>query len=95
MIKFEYWLPEELNEEQKDALWAEDVCMDDIDYMLFFEELEIVKPVIPHRLRYFKYKIEPVDAQIECLLHGCCENKWYEVKDFCGRSGILGVAYHA
>ncbi len=33
--------------------------------------------------------------QVDKLLNGCCTNAWYEVDDFFGKKGILGVAYHS
>jgi len=95
MIKFEYYDTTELTDEERDALWEQDVCMDDWDYMLFHEaegdldEFEWIEP------EEFTTCLTPADFYIERLLNGSCYNRWYKVQNFKGRKGILGVAYHA
>lgn len=69
----------ELSRELIDQLWEQKVCMDDWDYGLFIESSEELL----------------LEHDLENLLHGCCYNKWYFVKDFKGKSGMLGLAYHA
>lgn len=66
------------------------VCMDDWDYMLFFETK--YKREFP---KEWDCGIEPRNYNVQQLLRGCCSNKWYVVDDFLGRKGFLGVAYHS
>lgn len=93
MIKFEFH--DILDEETIEALWDQDVNMDDWDYLLFvpkkfknqFQDIEEDVGV--------RGKKEPISYQIAGLLNGRCANAWYPVKNFKGKKGIVGVAYHA
>ena len=94
MIKFEYYDNTELTDEERDALWDQDVCMDDWDYMLFHEvEGDLDKLEWIEHQDLMSCFTRP-DSNIERLLTGCCYNLWYKVKNFKGRKGVLGVAYH-
>lgn len=90
MITIEYYegYPE-VSRELCDSLWKQGVCMDDWDYLLF----------IPNPPADFMIRDEdgdkPSSWYFQRLLTGCCDNKWYSVADFNGRSGVVGVAYHA
>lgn len=94
MIKFEYYTYDDLNRDDIDMLWDQEVCMDDWDYMLFCEcdisKVDWLFPVDELEIEY-----APKDYNIEKLLTGCCSNSWYKVTNFKGRRGVLGVAYHA
>lgn len=92
MIKFE--MHEELTDEVLQRLWDQNISMDDWDYVLFLEE--------KYKDRFYLQEednelmiVNSTSFYIDSLLQGCCANKWFYVKDFMGRSGILGVAYHA
>jgi len=74
-----------------DKLWEQNVDMDDWDYMLFFAityEAEFPKG-------WDNVTIEPSNYNVSRLLNGSCRNKWYPIRDFLGKQGFLGVAYHA
>jgi len=88
-MKFEFY--ETLEDEVIDSLWKQNVNMDDWDYMLFFPEK--YKAEFP--VGFDDINLEPRSYNVDRLLNGCCSNKWYPVKDFMGKQGILGVAYHA
>jgi len=74
-----------------DSLWDQNIDMDDWDYMLFFA----IEYAADFPLGWDKVHIEPSNYTISRLLTGCCRNRWYPVKDFFGKQGFLGVAYHA
>lgn len=88
MIKFE--MHEKLSNHVIEALWEQEVNMDDWDYVLFVEN-EYKNQFIEER----DGTLTPKNYDVEHLLHGCCDNKWYSVTDFFGKPGIIGVAYHA
>ena len=89
-MKFEYY--SEIQSDIAKKLKGQGVCMDDWDYMLFFEEDEI--ELVTERKRW-RVELTPKDDGVSRLLTGRCSNRWYPVNDFMGRKGILGVAYHA
>jgi hypothetical protein len=87
-MKFEFY--ERLDDDTIEALWKQYVCMDDWDYILFVP----IQPELP----FTKDRDDNVVSdsyQIDRLLNGCCQNRWYQVKNFRGKEGIIGVAYHA
>lgn len=96
MIKFEYYDASELTDEDRQDLWDQDVCMDDWDYLLF-SEVEGPMDKIDWIIESDNVEIEfyPADYNVEKLLTGCCNNRWHKVKNFKGRQGVLGVAYHS
>jgi hypothetical protein len=91
-MKFEFYTcrSEEITVEVIDSLWNQDVCMDDWDYMLFFE----AKFNCEFPEGWDAVTLVP-DYHIDRLLTGCCSNKWYPVENFMGKKGFLGMAYHA
>jgi hypothetical protein len=92
MIKFEMYTS--LDEKTTDELWRLHVNMDDWDYVLFVG-MEHRDEFIICENDYSRGNLEPKSYLIDKLLTGCCTNAWYEVKDFMGREGILGIAYHS
>lgn len=88
MIKFEMY--ERLPEDCYESLWNQGVSMDDWDYLLF-----VPKEYEKHFSIDSEGELSPKWYSLEKLLQGSCTNKWYEVKDFVGREGFIGVAYHA
>ncbi len=90
---FEFYtsLPDDVEQ----AMWDQGVCMDDWDYLLFFEDGFETWMDESYKSRRFTCEILPKDYELGRLLTGCCYNKWYPVTDFAGRKGIVGVAYHA
>ena len=78
-----------------EALWDQDVCMDDWDYMLVidvgvteFSECPDDADEVP------RTKYEPVSYTLGRLMVGCCDNRWYKAQ-FRGADRMIGVAYHA
>ncbi len=96
-MKFEFYDSEskEITQEFIDHLWKLDICMDDWDYMLFFESGFKTWEDEPCHSNMWTIELRPTNSHIECLLNGYCYNKWYPIDDFMGKKGILGVAYHA
>lgn len=90
-MNFEFYDYEDLDRETVDSLWKQGVCMDDWDYVLFFEAK--YKSEFPKG--WDNTIIEPTNYNVARLLNGCCKNQWWPVTDFMGKKGFLGVAYHA
>ena len=88
-MKFEFYEPDDLDDDTVGDLWDLGVNMEDWDYMLFFESVHTVK--LP--IEFNKITLEPRNENIARLLSGSCSNVWYPI-NFKGRRGILGVAYH-
>lgn len=93
MIKFEFH--EKLDQKTIDSLWEQVVDMDDWDYVLFVPKSFRDKFKRLEEDDYSRGNLTPKSYEVEGLLHGCCHNAWYEVTDFKGRAGVLGVAYHS
>ncbi len=89
---------DELTEKDLKDFWAQDVCMDDWDYV-------VLAPV-----ETISFRLEPRDKwdepgppwieweqneyTFERIMVGCCNNKWYKAK-FRGEEYAVGVAYHS
>ena len=91
MIEFEMY--EDLNQGVIDNLWNQSVDMDDWDYLLFVKDE--YKDHFQKTDKSLRGNFEPKSWQVEKLLQGCCSNAWYEVQDFMGKKGFVGIAYHA
>ncbi len=91
MIKFEFYEPANLQQQEIKSLWLQDINMDNWDYMLFFENEDDFS--IGDEI--FKLVVHPKNFNVGNLLSGCCANIWYPVKNFHGRKGIIGIAYHS
>ena len=72
-----------LKDDERDELWKQGVFLDDWDYILVLP-LEAMDTVA----------LVPVSYQIERLLTGCCNNRWY-TPVFRNKKVFMGVAYHA
>lgn len=79
-----------LTDEDLKSLRDQDVCLDDWDYMIFVENCNYTETTDLED----RPTIVPEDTELERLLVGCCDNKWYMLT-FRGKDGMLGVAYHA
>ena len=87
--------PEELTAAERAALWAQEVCLDDWDYL-------VLAPVdtLTLRMRQDSYDgthydvWQQEDFLLERLLLGCCSNHWYKAT-FRGQEYAIGIAYHA
>lgn len=92
-MKFRFYCAygDEITREIIDSLWKQNVDMDDWDYMIFFE----AKYKAEFPTGWDDITIEPKNYNVARMLNGCCRNKWYPVKDFMGKKGFLGIAYHA
>lgn len=92
-MKFEFYSTssQEIDRDVIASLWQQNVDMDDWDYMVFFAAK--YKAQFPPG--WDGVVIEPSNYNVTRLLNGSCRNKWWAVKDFRGKSGFLGVAYHA
>ena len=86
-ITFEFY--EKLPESAIQSLWDQNICMDDWDYLLFFENSELFE-----KSEYFDTILVPKSYVMGTLLSGCSSNKWFPVDDFMGRKGVIGIAYH-
>lgn len=94
MIKLE--MHETLPDHVIESLCKQNVFMDDWDYVLFVDnEYKDHFRIYESQFDRSEDIILAKSYEVRDLLHGCCQNVWYEVKDFFGRPGILGVAYHA
>ncbi len=91
MYKFEFYEEDDLSQVAIDSLWKQQINMDDWDYLLFFESENFLVECESR----FTHELHPKDYNISRLLTGCCCNKWRFIKDFMGRTGVVGVAYHA
>lgn len=91
-MKFEFYSPDDITSLTTDSLWKQGVCMDDWDYMIFFEDDTIELKQEKNR---WTFELSPANYEVSRLLNGCCSNTWYLVSDFMGRKGVLGVAYHS
>ena len=89
-MRFDFYDREGLGGEDIDDLWNQGVCMEDWDYVLFFEAK--YKSEFPEG--FDDISIEPSNYNISRLLSGSSSNKWYPVDKFKGKKGIVGVAYH-
>jgi len=87
---FEFYA--ELPEEAQDSLRSEGIEMSDWDYILFFPFLG-KKALVPTTFRGGPLQVK--DETLGRLLTGCYKDEWYYVDDFCGRSGVIGIAYHS
>lgn len=95
MIKFE--MHTKLPSEIVDKLRDQKVDMDDWDYLLFID-IEFSENF--NRLKvdedsFYRGNLEAKSYLVDKLLNGCCTNAWYEVSDFMGKRGIVGLAYHS
>lgn len=61
------------------SLWEQGVNMDDWNYILFLPDSEAAG----------------FYGNLSELLTGPCDNVWHRVRNFNGRPGLLGIAYHA
>jgi len=95
MIKFEYYEENDLTSEEIDSLWGQGVNLDDWDYMLFHEVEGAFEKIEWLDTHYFTTHLTANENTVGRLLTGCCSNEWYQVGNFKGRKGLLGVAYHA
>lgn len=92
MINIEYY--EELEREIIDSLWDQDIDMDDWDYLLFIPKKfsKEFRECACHTEK--KNERIPEKYNLSRILTGSCRNVWYECT-FKGKSGYLGIAYHA
>lgn len=92
-MKFEFYdsSSKKMTREVRDSLWDQKVDMDDWDYMLFFS----AKYTMEFPQGWGNGEIEPENYNVSRLLNGSARNRWYAVKNFLGKEGFLGIAYHA
>jgi len=89
---------DELTEEDIEKFWAQDICMDDWDYI-------VLAPV--ETLEYCDYSgYEDMCVNEQCsilvqtdytfarIMTGCCSNEWY-IGKFGRHEYAIGVAYHS
>lgn len=94
-MKIDFLTREDLPKKDIEALWDEGVNMDDWDYVLIVpaEALEIDAALGNNEEPDKKY-YAPKTYDLERLLTGVCDNRWYVV-NFRGERVGVGVAYHA
>ena len=92
-MKIEFYDCEEIDRETADELWEQGVPLEDYDYCLFI--LHTFKSEFDEISIDDKIQYVPINFNIGRLLGGSCANNWYPVKNFRGKRGILGVAYHS
>ena len=85
---------EKLSDEIIDDLWSQEIDMDDWDYVLFLEE-QFKDEFFSENQFDLRGNLQCNSWQIDKLLQGGCSNVWYSIKDFMGRKGVLGIAYHS
>lgn len=81
-------LPGQLNREQKDWLWEQQVDMDDVNFILF---------IPPEMLEADEYSelLKPKSWVIEDLCLGRCQSsRWHIVEFGDGIKRGVGVSYH-
>lgn len=107
-MKIEFFTDlDSFSKEEIEYLWKVGVCLDDWDYMLFFppevlEEYEVEEEDWSYEMKEWEYKrpmikvkqYRPKDYNIDRLLTGCCNNKWYKI-NFRGAEIAIGIAYHS
>lgn len=71
-------------------LRAQDVCLDDWDYMLVLPADVLHVETDEWGKPYWTTS----DYDLQRLMTGCCDNTWYKIK-YRGQTKALGVAYHA
>lgn len=97
-MKIEILFPNTMSDSDYEYLSKQGVCLDDFDYALIFPS-SITKKVI------FEEDIDGLgniqkkecyncnNHEIDGLLTGSYNNKWYKVK-FRGKKKSIGIAYH-
>jgi hypothetical protein len=85
---------DDLTDEDVEFFWKQDVNMDDWDYIILapVASIEEVDATDWNGKSIKKYVV--CNYNLERLLTGCCDNKWYRAT-FRGVEYAVGVAYHA
>ena len=90
---FELIMPEHITREEIEALWAQEVDMDDWDYIIVIPEDRVMEKEDTDWKGNPRKILVPEDYNIERLLRGS-DNRWYKAT-FRGKQVALGISYHA
>lgn len=94
-IDIEYYDAVELPDEVFPSLEDQGVIVNKgWDYCIFLEEKYMYKfSLFEGERNRNGSELETNSYTLSKILNGCSDNRWYLVKDFLGKKGILGVAY--